>query len=246
LKANKILGLSVEDFEKTDENLKNIIIQVAERALVARSFLVIGPEKKFQVADLVHAVVGACLFPDVTLGIDKNVPGKLPEISYYHLARKMNVLHMVPSPVIHQFMAFKDTNALLMSVLSQLQVMGTGPAKGKGGELDTAKLQEVGQLAGSGKVNQAKEILSKGFDGETSTLLAQAFEKPVANITLLRYLSRPNQEVKVDGMALLVGTNSLWDLIPQFSGNGQVNGKTQVKPTNADEVSNKIKKLLEL
>ena len=126
-----------------------------------------------------------------------------------------------------------------------MKIMQAGPAKGKSGVIETPKLQEVGQLAGSGKVDQAIKILAHSFDPETSELLAQAFEKPVANTTMLRYLSRQNQPVKVDGMALLVGPTTLWEIIPQFADNGQVNGKTQIKPTNSDEVTAAIKKLLE-
>ena len=242
MKATKILGFSYEEFERAGLAKKEASSKEAENSLISKRYLIPSSESDPQVSLTVKSALTACINPQVTLGMDVNVPGSLPVKYFYHIADNTFVLHSLDQEN-NTFTLLADKNDLVESVMLRLQIPALAQASDQSGLVEDGVLRQVGQVAGD-NLQKAVDLLSKSLPVDMAQSLAQAFAKPVNNTAILRYFTFPGKKVETAGLALLVGETSVWDLIPQFLPNGKSNSMLLVKSTSSNEVKEKINSLL--
>ncbi|GEM_PF-5462061 len=215
LGAESLIGFdAAEAINSKAEDTRRDILATAERALVARGFLVLEEGKsELTLIAPVLAAVGACAYPDVSLTVGRQAKDTEPEIAYFHLSRKMAVLHGKPMTGIHSFIAFESAEKL-QEGLNRLMQIGTYqaadyPAYTIPGQV----LARVRELLQTGGVKEAATHLqTAGLD----TATASAFAADILAMRLLMSFSRVNRADGIEKMTasftILEGQEHLWRL----------------------------------
>ncbi len=212
LKTNKFLGLEDEDLKAYTSEQINLVMGLAERALIARGFIVRGADGRMELSPLAFSVVGVCAFPDITIIVGQNRPNQLEQNTFFHSARKMNVIHSIPMTFIHQFVAVEERRDLAQALISTL---GIDSATVSGSMTATTQMETLGdarEAAEKGDFDKTVTLLTGGGVAKSvAELLAQSLVKPLVNTTV-SFIDHKNDNF--DGFALLQSEETLWSLKP--------------------------------
>lgn len=244
LDADSLLGLELEVFEALSTDQVTLVLGVAERALIARGFLKLGPDNRFQLAPAILAVVGACAFPETSLIVTRNRPGNPGEVIFFHTSRQMIVMHTIPITAIHQFIAVEEMAAVAQATLSILDLdLSLGRLTSRPVQMEQAVLMEARDSAEGGNAAAAFRVLSQAkVDEGAARELAETLAHPVANTTLA-YIEHDATGVSTDGFTLLQGEGALWLLTPV---EGSATELVSISPVSAEEAVQRVKALLRL
>lgn len=238
LGAKVLMGVDNAVKDLSDDQYK-IAMRVAERALMAREFLIPDGQGKFKPADVIHAIIGACASPDETLIIRRAYPNKLPEEFLFHLSRKMIVLHTNPITAIHQFIALPNKDAMLKSASSILALITESKLDYPPASLAEEKLAQIRDLVQKGDLAQAKNILSQaGWEGTTGEAFVESLKTAVYSDTIAYVTHTSDGDGNVRGITVLKAGNGLWVLETKEA------GSLEIKPGTEDEIISRIKKWL--
>jgi hypothetical protein len=244
LQVKDFLGLDFGVFAQLPEKQINMVLGVAERALIARGFLIPDTGNKFKLTDVVHAVLRTCSNPDKTLSINCKYPEKPEETYFFHTARKMCVFHSVPITAIHQFLALENQSELAKSAFAILNLANPPRLNCPGGQISEEALNEVREMVEkSDKADLASTLVKNGLDSDTSQEFAKSLKTLKLNHTVVHIDHQKNSDEQVEGFALLQGENGLWMLIPEKT-DSKSTGMVSVKPTTTAEVGQKLKQVM--
>lgn len=243
-KIASLMGFDSDVFEELSERELSIVMGVAERALFARGFLEIDADNNIKISEVPYAVVGACVSPETSLIIRKNIPDSLSELYFFHAARKMAVYHAVPVTAMHQFIALEDKQAMSKSAFSLLE-LGTLPALDcPAGELTDEVISNARDAMDKNDHEAAMAILKKtALDPQTIQEFFVSLQKPLYNHTIVHFDHDPDGEDVEKGFSLLAGENGLWMLQPIEEVSPGVN-KVKLAPVSVDDVAAKIKEYI--
>ena len=244
LEADTLLGLEPELFAGLSANQVTLVLGVAERALVARGFLKPGADNRFQVEPAVFAVVGACVFPETSLIVTQIRPGTLAETCFFHISRRMIVMHTIPMTAIHQFIAVEEKEAIARAVLSILDLdVSFEQPLGEPAQVGQAILVHARDVAQAEGPGAAFHVLSQtNMNEEVARELAATLAQPVANTTLA-YIEHKEEGELSDGFTVLQGQGALWLLTPVED---SATESILVLPVSAEEAIQRVKALLKL
>lgn len=244
MKVDQMLGVPTQGLDEMDDGTKSVVFAMAQRSLIAHSILQPDPNiQGFKIADLVHGVLRACTGPEITLAIEKNVPGKAEQKYFLHYAQQVYVLHTETIPFIHQFYAYRTLSELLQAVLSSLEISDTPSIQCKGGMIPRSVITQAFKAAADGNHKRIPGILNKYLDKETISHLAPAIIKPVTHLSLTSIKTTTGHPVEFEDLSFLVGENSLWLMNPgtrQTKDNEEIN----IQSISTTELNHRIKQLL--
>jgi len=246
LKTNALPGLDGSVFDALTNEQKQLALGVAERGLIAREMLIADSDAhRFKLEPVTFATVGACAKPDLTLMLMK---GKLggPLLPYFfHLARKMVVVHSVPMTGIHHFIALEDKKAMLRALISTLDFGSPSKLDCPEGRMSEDTLTAARKAASEGGYQSALEILSQsGLEPSTAENLANSLAHPASTATLVRIIHHGNGKEDATGGTFLAGDRALWFLEPVE--NGSKTGTIAVSSTSTQEAVTYVKELLSM
>jgi hypothetical protein len=157
LKQPAMMGLNASSLSKLSEEQKHIVLDVAERALIARSMLVVDGKDHLKLSDPVFALVAGCVASDAAVVISYEFPKRPPEAFFFHVSRKLNIVHTIPMSAIHQFIAVEDRKALLRSAMAALSPLGTQKTLSvPGGELTEDLIAQAKEAASNEKTRNSR------------------------------------------------------------------------------------------
>lgn len=220
LKIPLMLGLNNQVLASLPEANRDMVLGVAERALIARGYLEIK-KGLLELIPVVQAIIGACSAPQKTLAIKCNSSKQLPEDYYFHVSRKMNVMHMFPMTAIHQFTMVKDQVALLRAAFATMKLVEPQNLQPMSGTLAKNLVVQAQDTAKEGGVAKVKTILKSDTNLEPDFI--EAFSKsltmPHKNI-LTMFIQHPeDNQGQADGFTLLVSEAYTWMLKSVDDGN---------------------------
>ncbi|HOH20162.1 MAG TPA: hypothetical protein PLS77_14010 [Anaerolineaceae bacterium] len=218
LKLPRILGLDLSRFAELPEDNLAMILGVAERGLISRGFLEANKQGQLELIPVVQAMIGACASPQKTLIIKTTYPHLPAEELYYHVSRKMHIIHMVPMTGVHQFIMVKDQTALLHSAYFSIKLT----QQYSEAQLSALLIDDDIALARkAGSTDDAARILNSKYqlDSMFSLAFSQSLVNPVQNILVLYVRQDAYDQGSVSGFTILEGENHLWLLTPKEDGN---------------------------
>lgn len=235
LKAERLSGLDFNLLHGLDEQQTRLVMGVAERALLARGYFQIK-DGHLQLTAPVIALVGACAFPEWTAVITQNRPDAPSATYFFHMARKMRVMHTIPLTGIHQFIAVEDAKALAKAALGILALDSQPKITSEGGSIPLDSIEPLSELAGqAGGREKALALLEEaGLGGELARQMAITLAAPVANTT---FASVHHKRDETSGFTVLSGENGLWLITP-----GE-DDTAEIQAVSADEVIEQVRKM---
>jgi len=211
-KRNELAGLDQSPLNDMSDKEKNLLMAVAERALIARGFLTKGTDNKVKMIDPVLALVGTCLEPEVSLVVENTPTNNVEQLFFFHTARKMRVMHTTPVTGIHQFIAVEDDKAFLKALISTISLGDIQQLNCKDSTLDIAVLITVRDEAlEKGAEVASKTLLENNMSEDTAKKFAQSLSNPVSNTTV-SFIR--NLDDTAEGFTFLKGQKSLWIITP--------------------------------
>ncbi|MBT7782418.1 MAG: hypothetical protein HN741_05830 [Anaerolineae bacterium] len=236
-KRNDMAGLDKGPLESMSDKEKNLLMAVAERALIARGFLTRSADSNIKMIDPVLALVGTCLEPEISL-IVKNTPvNGLEQLYLFHAARKMRVMHSTPITGIHQFIAVEDDKAFLQALISAMNIGELSRISAEEGFLVFDTLETGRDIALEKGFDAAKKIFVENTLSESLAVeLAKALAAPVSNTTVSVVKSLDDS---VQGFTLLRGEKSLWIISPTGS-----DDQVSIKSVSSNGAAQKLKSLV--
>ncbi|MCI0732052.1 MAG: hypothetical protein L0332_35750 [Chloroflexi bacterium] len=245
LEVPYLMGLNNAVWQGIEEDVAGLILSVAERALIARNFLVMNTvQKRFELVPPILALVGACAKPDYSLIMTLNRPRKPSEGLFFHLAGQIVVSHTIPITGIHQFIALPDKKAVARAVLSNFSLGTETVPEGKMSRITQALLVQARDAAVAGGVAGALAILAQvDLDPETRQALAITLATVKVNATLA-YMDHQNDgEPAADGFTILEGENGFWRL-KLVEGSSAEEELVSLQPLPGDELPGTIESLI--
>lgn len=227
-------GLDNSVLNELSDKEKNLVLGVAERAMIARGFLIRNSEHRLMLSAPVFACLSACAEPDKSMVIQRTFHNGHEENYFIHAARKMRVIHTLPLTSIHQFIAVEDDSALNKAILSIMKMNGAHKAECDEFIIDMPSLNRIRDLAGAGKVKDATDILNKQInDKNTSSALAKAFSKPVSSTTVAFVAGK-----EATGFSVFESKDHLWLMKP--ADESETSDKIIVRPVGSGEVAKEV------
>lgn len=240
LQAQQFPGLDLGIFKKLDETQTNLMMGIAERALLARGFLKPGQDGRLQLEAAVNGLLSACLFPETSLFVHHTRSGAETEEYFFHAYRKMFVMHSIPLTAIHQFIAVEDQTAIARAVLSILALPSLPKPKGKSAQIQLSLLEKGRDIALERGAEEAFHVLQTELDDETARELARTLAEPTTN-TAFAYLDHRAAGRPPQGLTILQGKQTLWLLQPSEDPQDE---RTSIWPLSSEEVIRKVKSIL--
>lgn len=208
LKAKDLPGLDLGKFDDLDQDAKNLVIGTAERALLAREFLTIGHNNRLELAPMIFALVGACVYPEIAFIVERSLLNDYRQEYYFYLSRKMIVMHRTPMTDIHQFVALESKDDILDNIESILNLHPTKSQLHVNGSVQRKTLRKVRDIAVKRGYTDTLKALSKtDFDEETARLLAQTLSTTFVNTTLA-VIKNAGQDA--DGFSVIDSDEAIW------------------------------------
>jgi hypothetical protein len=241
LKGESLPGFEIERFKKLSEQELSLLIGIAERALVARGFLKPDSDNQLKLEPAVFAIVGACAFPEKSLMLTRFRPNAMIEEYFFHISRKMIVMHTMPVSTIHQFIAAEDKSAIIKAAVSILNIDSLPESKCPQGQIKQNTLDAARDIALEKGIESASTLLSQGgLDKLTAQQLSTTLSEPVAN-TLFAYVENDTKGISASGFTVLQGKNALWLLSP---GEDPEHDLVSILSVSSNDVIQRVKILL--
>ncbi len=237
LKADAMAGLDLATFKQLDARQTDLVIGVAERALLARGFLKPDQKGDLHLEPAIQGMLSACIHPDRTLFVSQTRPEVGPQEVFFHTIGKTFVMHSEPVTAMHQFIAVDEKNATSRAVLSILSLPKMSKPDCEGGRIGLSFFEKARDAALEAGAEAAVKILTAKLSKKTSRELAQTLAGPVANTTFA--LLHHHGEVQAPlGFSILQGKNALWRIAPVDDPGDEL---ISIEPLSSDEVIKQIK-----
>jgi hypothetical protein len=238
LKGESLPGFDKQIIMNLDKDQLDLIVSVAERALISRNFLKPIPEGRLELNPNINAIIRTCMYPEKSLIITRIRPDFPEEDYFFHTSGKLNVMHSIPLTTIHQFISVEEKSAIVRTAISILS-MGSHPKlKCTEGQLNLSVLEKARDAAKEKGAKEAIDILSlTDLNKETIRKLSQTLTQPIANTTFA-YISVNGP---IDGFSIFQGINGFWLIEPKGD---PTNELISIFPVSSDNITHRIKTML--
>jgi hypothetical protein len=238
LRTETLPGFDLSIIKNLDQDQLNLIVGVAERALLARGFLKPDSEGRLQPELYIKLIIGTCTAPEKSLIITRICP-KAPEEDYFfHTLSDVIVMHSIPITSMHQFIAVKDKKAITRTAISILSMDSLPKLKCTPGTVQQTVLENARDAAQNSGSKDALEILTHtDLTKETARQFAATLTRSVTNTTFAYF----TKDKPIDGFTLLQGENGYWLLEPVED---STNGMISVFPVSNRNIIQRIRSLL--
>lgn len=220
LKAPYLLGLNNQVLTDLPQASRDMVMGVAERALIARGYLGIKKDT-LELIPVVQAMIGACISPQKTLVIQSKSANQVEEDYYFHVSRKMNVMHMQPMTAIHQFTMVKDATMLPRSAFATMKLTEPKNLTPLTGVVPDSVVTQVQEAAKEGSQAKPQALLKTvpGLSADFVDAFCRSLNQAHRKMLVMCIRQQENKTPMVDGFTLLVGGIHLWLLQPGDNGN---------------------------
>ena len=244
LKVDALVGLDNQILKSLSPEQIQLVMSVAERALISREFLSPDADNRLQLEKVVLAIVGACAAAETTLVVTHNRPNRPTENLFFHTARKMVVMHSMPVTAIHQFVALEEKSDIAKLVTAILNVKEQSILKCPEGQIQDELITQARDAALESGKAKALEVLAKSkLEQSTAGQFATTLTSLVSNTTQVYIKHQKNGDSAADGFTILQGSNGAWILKP-IENDKTAEKYVSLKPTSPKEISEKTRSLI--
>jgi len=237
LGQTELAGFDPTVFADLSDSETKMIMEVAERGLLARGLLMPNPDNNhLKLSDVAHALVGACVSPDQSLVINFNYPDKPTTVRFFHTSRKMNMFHEIPIAGIHHFVALDSKDAIAKSAVSLLELKEPTVQENYSGVVLEDAIVEARDSEGDEAV---EKLVSGGLSTVIAREFAHSFSNPNFNHTVV-HLQHFEEDSVENGFSLLADDKYLWLLQP-IDGNQKV----EIRSVSVKTIASKIKQYIQ-
>lgn len=217
LQASALMGLDGSLLNELSDEQTRLVLGVAERALIAREFLVNNEENQFELAPAILSVVGGCAKPDKSMIINFSRPDRPTESMFFHKTLGILLGHTKPMTAIHQFFVVEEDDFVPVSVGQLLNLNGqTAPLKREEPFIVPQTLvTQARDKARDEGLQASQTVLAQNNSTEFAAAFAQSLTNSVANLTLVSINHQAEGEAQTDGFTFLQGENGFWLLQPR-------------------------------
>jgi len=241
LGADMLLGLDNAPIKELSDDQYKLAMKVAERALIAREFLIPDGKGKFKLNDVIHALVGACAAPEYSLIIKRSYPIKLPEDYLFHFSRMMIVLHTNPMTAIRQFTALANKELMIKTVASIFDLTNSKKIECPSARLSESKLIMVRDAIRNSNSTEAETILKDSlWAAATIEPFVNSLKTIVHSDAIAYVVHKASGDGDVKGATLLKASNGSWLIHSMHE------DQLEIEPTSASKVNDFVKKLINL
>ncbi len=232
-----ILGMNPELTGLTPEQL-DLLMGAAERSLLAREFLEVGPDGKPELDQTVLALSAACSQPEKVVVMIRTLASQKNETLTVNFARQLVVVHVPMETGVHQFTALPDKNAVPGLLQASLSFEEPALHVIYRGTISEATYRKARELAPTNKAEAAGVLEGFGpMAGEFAATLADLN----SDATFFSITNPAGGGQPEGGFSLLQGGSLPWLLT--FHGEGE-NRTLEVQPATNEALQRSIKNLL--
>ena len=247
LEVDSLMGLNNGILHDLSKEQIQLVLGVAQRALIARGFLTpTNEENRYQLVPLILSLIGTCVKPDSSLIITYDRPQSPAETYFYHQANSELVQHTIPVQAIHQFIEVTDPSLPVEAVTTLFRV-NNQPAPTATTQLiqiPQAIFTQARQIAFDNGANSARQtLIGANVEKSQATALAQTLAQPIANMTLVALQHQANGSSNADGFTILHGSNGFWLLQPTEDTN-MPEEFINIQPITGTTVTNRVTALV--
>lgn len=222
LQTDSLVGLDGSVLQELSEREVRIILGVAERALIAREFLIPAENgnRGLQLMPAIQALLGTCIKPEKTLIVSYDRPTRLRESLYFHQRGNLLVSHTIPLSAIHQFAALDRQLVIpeLLLALLDLESLDDPVATGASTHVSQAVITQARDAAQQGASTAIALMTGNGLPAEFANAFAATLTDMKLNMTLVFLDNYQDSAANAEGFTLLIGPNGCWRLEPDETG----------------------------
>lgn len=217
LKTPQMMGLDIQVLQQATEEQIKLALSVAERGLIARTFLQPKENGTLQLDPTIMAIGITCTQPEQSLIISNQPAGKPSELLFFHWHRQMRVIHTVPISGIHQFAVLKDDaaihRAVEQAVAQTSKTISINDSSITSAVLTDEVIKKTRKYVENGELAIAeKELVAYGATAQFASAFVQTVAQPMF-VQINSYLNHLEMS-QSQGMTLLQGDKTSWLLKP--------------------------------
>ena len=239
-----IPGLDPTAFEGVTEREMNLLLGIAERALIARGFILPG-EKGMQMDEVPLAMIGACAYP--AFSVILNLAAQQAAYGlFWHGIKNLTVEHTTPMPGIHKFRAVPSDAVLTEEIIQKTGSPDKSSKKTLTGTVsDEAYIEAQALIQEKADLKKAAKSLKKGgLEEENAAALAEAIQSTERSIQagFIQHHSQNGAEADIAGGTAVFSPNAGFLITPIE------NDRLDIQPLNAAAwkkwLQNNLKKII--
>jgi hypothetical protein len=203
-------------FEGVPQPQRVAFIQVAERALLARQYLLPEPERKLYLHPSMAQVLGVCAQPRRSWFVLHRAREQAGGAYYFHEKEGLFVSHAIPLQGIHEFTVFPDSQPIQQLLVELIAPAAVKPCSYPPGVIAQETFQKLTGAEGPLDPQRvAQELVQAGVDAEAAGHFGRSLGQ-FDSVTVLTRLLHPDagEPVPEAGMTVVVGAEALWFLEP--------------------------------
>lgn len=244
LQRADILGLNKAFMDELDEAQQQLVLSIAERAMVARGFLSPTQNQQMALIPVIRALVGICATPEQSVVVTVNRPENLTETFFFHQVREFLVSHTIPMSGIHQFVQMKDEQAVFQVISSLMSSLPESNPKLASFELPQTVISQAREAAAVGLAEPLEVLSQTALPKNAQQLFAASLADIGMSLTLVTFVHQADNAVSADGFTLLHGNGNAWWLRPMTSDQNDMGKAVLVKPISKRDAIQATKNLL--
>ncbi|KAA3661738.1 MAG: hypothetical protein DWQ04_15580 [Chloroflexi bacterium] len=246
LNVPTVMGLNHEVLNGLEPEQIRIVLEAAERALVARGFLKPTGQQRFTLLPAVGGTLVVCAKPQTSIVVTINRPGYATEALFFHEVEEKLVSHVIPASGIHQFTVLPDRAAVLHTLAAILADAPQAESGCQPMQIFQTLISQSREAAEDG-VEAAKVILQQMPDTPVESIdaFAAALASMEMSLTII-VTSHQAEENVADGFTLLLGADMVWWLRPLDKNNpDEQQHLVQINPETRTSAIQHIQTLLQ-
>lgn len=214
--------IELEDFETTvfegiPKSHQVAFVQVAERALLARQYLLPDPDRKLYIHPSVAQVLDVCARPERSWFVLHRGREQAGGAYHFHARQGLFVSHAVPLEGIHEFTVFADSQPIQQLLVELVAPVGVKTFSYPPGAIPQETFRAVTDTAGPVNPQRlSQELVQAGLPSATAEPFARSLAQ-FDSVTVFTRILHPNdgEPVPDAGMTVVNGEGALWFLEPQ-------------------------------
>lgn len=244
LNLSGLMGLDGSIFDNLTESQTQLVLVVAERALIARGFLRPGNSGGLELLPTILLLMNICIEPTNSLVVTRNYPKNTSIAYFFHTKDGITVAHTCPASGIHQFVVLKGQTDFIDSVLRILDLQDSPTIDCLPGKIEESVMVRANQVADAQGLSGVLSVLKQSsLNTEATHELAVTFTQPIANTTIVCINHKKSADSSAEGFTILQGSNGLWMLKP-IEGVNTTGNMIEIAPASSQNVVSAVKTLI--
>ena len=226
--------------ESIPADYRNGCLQIVERSLTARQYLVPTPEQKLEPNPAVAQVIMACTQPEHSWIVMHRTRDQEGQAYFFHQQGELFVSHSLPLPLLHEFFVFPSHQPLQQNLLALIPADGLQATNCEGGVISQNTFQSITASGLAGKNDITQALTAEGLASATAELLTASLVN-YRTLTLITRLIHPSPGAAAQpesGATIITAAQTLWVL------EAQPPDKLSVRSTSPAELETLLSQLL--